>query len=198
MISLIAISAPDAQPNEVQTFISLLEVGLHRLHIRRPDWTKQELIQLFREIPEKYFPQISLHGHHEIVSELSLGGRHYKGHQQPKEGKEMISKSCHSLDELAPELNTILDYAFISPVFDSLSKPGYNTGFSSVALHSWLEENKWKLDYEVFALGGVSPKHLKALSSMGFDGAAILGGIWKEKNHLARLKAFCAYLEEAG
>ena len=80
----------------------------------------------------------------------------------------LVSRSCHSLDELTAEAN----YLFLSPIFDSISKPGYRAAFSA-------EELRGKVDGRVFALGGVTFEQLPYIQELGFGGAAMLGAAWR-------------------
>ena len=57
--------------------------------------------------------------------------------------------SLHSLQELSEDLQG-LDYAFLSPIFDSISKPGYTAAFDAEALRHALS----KATCPIIALGG--------------------------------------------
>lgn len=57
--------------------------------------------------------------------------------------------SLHSLQELSEDLQG-LDYAFLSPIFDSISKPGYTAAFDAEALRDALS----KATCPIIALGG--------------------------------------------
>jgi thiamine-phosphate pyrophosphorylase len=84
-----------------------------------------------------------------------------------------ISISCHRLRELAED-NSGVDYAFLSPVFDSISKSGYKAGFD----HSKLAEALERINLDVVALGGCRAEYLQKIKKMGFAGAAFLGAVW--------------------
>ena len=65
-------------------------------------------------------------------------GIHYTAKDRPqlpirRDADFTSSISLHSLDELSEDLHG-LEYAFLSPIFDSISKPGHNAAFDSDAL----------------------------------------------------------------
>jgi thiamine monophosphate synthase len=67
-----------------------------------------------------------------------------------------------------------LAYSFISPVFDSISKRGYE------ANKSLLEAPKGPLPCMPVGLGGVGAETVGELVRRGWRGAAVLGWIWEK------------------
>lgn len=70
-----------------------------------------------------------------------------------------------------------MDYVFLSPIFDSISKSGYRSAFSYARLRD--AADRGVIDEKVVALGGVTFDKIPLLSSLHFGGAAMLGAIWK-------------------
>ena len=70
------------------------------------------------------------------------------------------------------------DYVFLSPIFDSISKEGYTSAFTSESIREAAE--KGIIDKRVIALGGVDENNLLQVKDFGFGGAAILGGLWNK------------------
>jgi len=97
--------------------------------------------------------------------------------------KLRLSSSFHTLSDLenAPK---IYDYTFISPVFDSISRPHYKAGFSPEEIIEMLSNARNK----VFALGGICSQQIPEIVDMGFDGAGMLGAIWYSKNPIKELE----------
>lgn len=91
--------------------------------------------------------------------------------------RKTISCSCHSLDELAAKKNEY-DYLSLSPIFNSISKHGYSSAFTSTELKEAKE--KGIIDNRVYALGGVDANNISQLKDYGFGGAMLLGYIWEE------------------
>lgn len=81
------------------------------------------------------------------------------------------STSFHNFTDLQFE-NHKWDYSFLSPVFDSISKPGYKGAFANVKVES--------LSEQIFALGGVTQENIEQVFDKGFYGAAVLGAIWSK------------------
>lgn len=171
----IAITPPQGYPGEAAAIVhALTEGGFWRVHIRKPDATEAEVRTLIEAIPPQLRSRISLHGFHSIAAETGVGGVHLNSRNPfPPEGwKGMRSRSIHSIDEIAGLTD---DYAFLSPVFPSFSKPGYT---SPVTLLS-PEELSRHLDSRIFALGGVTPADIPSLEAAGFGGAAMLTAAWR-------------------
>ena len=69
------------------------------------------------------------------------------------------------------------DYCFLSPIFDSISKQGYTSKFSSIDLQQGF--NNGILDNKIVALGGVTYDNIKDLQNIGFSSFAMLGELWQ-------------------
>jgi thiamine-phosphate pyrophosphorylase len=70
-----------------------------------------------------------------------------------------------------------MNYLFLSPIFDSISKQGYCSNFSIELLREAQAEGI--IDNKVIALGGVTPRKQPLLESLGFGGYAMMGAVWK-------------------
>ena len=83
-----------------------------------------------------------------------------------------VSRSCHSLEEVAESRE--LDYVFLSPVFDSISKQGYASHFSE-------EQLRGHVDARVMALGGVTAGRIPWLATW-FRRMRFLGySVWRRR-----------------
>ena len=80
-------------------------------------------------IPAEYHSRIVLHEHFELTTGYRLAGIHLNSRNNtlPEGFAGSISRSCHSLQEVQD--NKQLDYVFLSPIFQSISKEGYGNGF---------------------------------------------------------------------
>ncbi|MEM6830620.1 MAG: thiamine phosphate synthase [Bacteroidota bacterium] len=190
-MALVVITDSGVVNDEWDTIKDLFEAGLTRLHIRKPEWDLRQLETWLEGIDESYHPYLAVHGSGSFGERHALGGLHLKGNQ-PVEGylkwKGRLSKSFHEWSELDEKVNERLDYAFISPVFDSLSKVNYPARWSEKELKMNLK--KRALPFRLLALGGVCLETLNLAKSWGFDGAAILGSVWKYDNRKDRVNAF--------
>lgn len=176
-MKLIVITAPDFVPGEAEVLRALLDRGLDRVHLRKPAATAAELASLIEQFPTSYRPRITIHDHFPLQHTYALGGIHLNGRNPaPPDGyRGTVSCSCHSLEEVAARRSQT-DYLFLSPVFDSISKQGYRSGFPEQTLREAAQAGI--IDKRVMALGGISADNLTAVRSLGFGGAALLGDIW--------------------
>lgn len=82
-----------------------------------------------------------------------------------------------------------MDYCLLSPIYPSISKPGYGGGYSGSAAafpdRQQLADALAGARYPVLALGGVTPDRFAELAAMGFAGAVLLGSIWQAPDPLA-------------
>lgn len=180
-MKLAVITRPDFFEGETGLVNALFLHGLEKLHLRKPSAGKQELSEWIRGIEPGFRKRIVLHDHHDLARELGLGGIHLNGRNPgiPEwldRGIFSVSKSCHSIQEARDNLG-LCDYLFLSPVFDSISKEGYGAAFTSCELRKAAEDNL--LSGNVYALGGISTEKIPVVRSMGFYGAAVLGGLWE-------------------
>lgn len=138
------------------------------VHIRKPGSSYKETENLLKRIKMEYHPLLKLHDHFDLLSSYNLGGCHLNSRNPlPHPYAKSISKSIHSLIEI-DEVKEF-DYYFISPIFDSISKKGYEGGFDFSKLSSKISGTK------AIALGGVTPDKFPFLISLGFEGAALSG-----------------------
>ncbi|MEY4875355.1 MAG: hypothetical protein RL708_504, partial [Bacteroidota bacterium] len=176
---------PDKTANEVELIHQLFNHELMKLHIRKPDWSCNEVRQLIQEIDATHHPKIVIHQYPELLSEYNLAGFHitqfYKNKiesiRQIIKPNQSLSISCHSFDEIQQLSN--FDYYFISPVFNSISKKGYESNFSIAEIETGLIKNK---DKKIVALGGINKGNVSRINALKFSGAAILGGLWQAEN----------------
>lgn len=95
----------------------------------------------------------------------------------------LIGISCHHPTELQAAAAAGADYATLSPIFPSASKPGYGPTLGPAALAD--------APLPVLALGGVGPDNLAACLEAGAAGAALMGGPMRRPEQMAGLAALC-------
>ncbi|MGM9759545.1 MAG: thiamine phosphate synthase [Parabacteroides sp.] len=196
MKQLILITTPEAYPDEAAIVTRLFEEGLQRLHLRKPAYTRQELAGWLKEIPESFHSRIVLHDHFELADTFSVGGLHLNSRhpEAPVGYTGTLSRSCHSLQEVQAHLPHC-SYLFLSPIFDSISKEGYGSGFSLESLHEAARQGL--ITPQVIALGGMESRTIPLLRPLPFGGCAFLGAIWGKNLSLHEvLVNFAYYLKE--
>lgn len=179
---LIVISSENKLNNETHLIHSLFEHGLERFHLRKPNWAEQQVRELLKAIESKYWNRISIHENHHLVEEFALGGIHFK-EKDRKVGEHrtvehptsniQTSASFHSLTDLQKNAHNF-NYCFLSPVFNSISKEGYNGKVFDV---NGIKET-------VIGLGGITIQNMEQVAELGYSGAAVLGSIWGSENPL--------------
>ena len=176
MKKLIVITSPHFFKGEDSILLHLFNEGMQRLHLRKPDSDANELRKLLDRIPDTYYPKVVLHDCFGLAVEYGLGGIHLnRRNNQPPDGfTGTISCSCHSIEEL--EQFGKLDYLFLSPIFQSISKEGYGNGFKPETLRQ--ASNAGIINGKVIALGGINLTTLPLLRPFRFGGAAVLGAVW--------------------
>lgn len=168
----IAITVPYIFRGEADAISSLLRSGkADRVHIRKPMTTPDEISLLIESITADLYPSLTIHDHPQLAVKHGLGGIHLNSRSNhiPDGWNGLVSRSLHSPDQISSL--TKEDYAFLSPVYPSISKPGYAPSFP-------IESLRRVVDNRIIALGGVTPDHFQEIRSIGFGGVAMLGHFW--------------------
>jgi thiamine-phosphate pyrophosphorylase len=190
----IVITSPDFLSGEASAISLLLQKGVDSVHLRKPFSDKIDIQKLLEEIPSKFHGAIVLHDHFELCSRYELQGIHLnsRNHDIPRGFKGSLSCSCHSIEEVE-KWRDKMNYVFLSPIFNSISKQGYESAFSFDLLEKARQEKI--INEKVVALGGVTYSAIPWLQSLSFGGAAFLGDVW---NHMQTHdpQGLVKYLEE--
>lgn len=188
-MKLVLLTYPEALPDEHNALEALFAAGLECLHVRKPGYSHIEMAGFVEGISSENRQKIVLHGHHDLCLVYKLKGLHFPSDKvfEMKPGYEglQFSRSFHSLDELN-DCDKVYDYVFLSPIFPSISKKGYGANFNYESLPVALRANHACGGVKVFALGGMDADTIALAKVLGFDGAAVLGEIWrtyKEQNY---------------
>lgn len=176
-MQLIVITLPHFFEGEAEAMCLLFDAGLNVLHLRKPRCNENELLTLLNQIPASFHNRIVLHEPFACINQFRLKGIHLNSRNKniPEGFTGSISRSCHSLDEIA--VNKPSDYVFLSPIFDSISKEGYSSNFTGSELREACRNGI--ITSRVIGLGGIDENTIPHITEMGFGGVAVLGGIWK-------------------
>ena len=181
MSKLIVISPEDSVPNEISLVQKMMGIDPNmRFHFRKLDWTQSQCQAYLNEINNEFHSRISLHQHHELVSEFEELTIHLKeSHRDRNHGK---STSFHSKIDML-NLHSDFEYFFCSPVFPSISKTGYTTD------ENWdINGCSLELKGKAVALGGMTADNMLEAEKMGFENFAFLGSIWQSENPINTFK----------
>ena len=165
----VAITPVEIFEEEVAFITMILDAGWNYVHLRHPEASIDEMRQLIGSIDSKYHNRLKLHDNFDLVEEFKLGGVHLNRRNSiaPDDFNGSISKSCHTIGEIEASHN--FDYITLSPIFDSISKEGYNATFNDEELM------RVKYSDKVVALGGITPLTATKLNKYEFIGYAALG-----------------------
>ena len=177
---VIVISSPIQVKNEAFLINQLFDEGLCIFHIRKPESSAQELVLLLQEINPIHYSKIALHSYHYLAKSFGINRLHFteasrkqltdKDFNGFKTEDFILSTSVHTIEDFNT-LSEDFEYAFLSPVFDSISKTAYKAKKFNLSLRK-------KTSPKLIALGGLSKDNCQTALEMGFDGVALLGSIW--------------------
>lgn len=125
---LVLITPEAPAPNEPELLRSLFSRGLQTLHIRRLRCDEAAVAETLAALPPEARCRCVLHQHHVLAKRFSVGGIHYPERERPAGVIRAppglsVSTSLHALADLGICWGQ-LDYAFLSPIYHSISKPG--------------------------------------------------------------------------
>ncbi|MBO0748675.1 MAG: thiamine phosphate synthase [Acidimicrobiaceae bacterium] len=86
-------------------------------------------------------------------------------------GGRLVGRSCHSRTDVARAAGEGCDYATLSPIHLTESKPGYGPALGTAALTG--------LPLPTWALGGVEPANAAACLGAGASGVAVMGAVMR-------------------
>ena len=195
---MIVITNPIPITNEINTIHTLFENGLELLHIRKPDFSAAEMRSFLAELKPTFKQQLVLHSHHHLASAFGINRIHFSESERKKTvalfGKSTfetyrtkgfyLSTSVHNIEDFNALHNTF-DYAFLAPIFPSISKQGYS---SDIDLSEAIQ-NRTNYTTKLIALGGIESKNAEYALESGFDAIALLGTIWNQNNPIENFKS---------
>ena len=134
-MKIIAITVPKMIDEDAYLISNLLKMGIHSIHLRKPEATINECRQLLTKLTDAERAKIIIHDYPELYTEFSLKGIHINKNitSLPDSYNGFKTRSCHSFEEIE-RYKTEYDYLFLSPIFDSISKVGYKSGFTQEEL----------------------------------------------------------------
>ncbi len=223
----IAITPPLFYDGEVEALCALLDAGAPVIHIRKPNAPASQVDMLLQRLRDRGADMARLTIHHDPIraQQYGIGGIHLNERallewlQQPGQEPDTIpqttsrqknraytprlSAPTHSWEEAA-RLAPLCDYIMLSPLFDSVSKPGYpgridpadacrklrrriNRTVKSTsptilgsAISGDLPTGRPVFGPEdrIIALGGITLDNVSVARAAAFDGVAAIGAIW--------------------
>ena len=195
---LIVISNPKPLKNEASLINQLFDEGLLLFHLRKPESSSQEIVLLLQEINPIHYSKIALHSCHFLAKSFGINRLHYNETSRKqltdtdfevstKDGL-ILSTSIHSVEDYNL-LSDHFSYAFLSPVFDSISKADYKAKQFDLSYRT-------RTTIKLIALGGITEENQYRAIEMGFDGVAMMGSIWNSEDKIKTFKNISQSLAE--
>jgi thiamine-phosphate pyrophosphorylase len=179
IVILSAITNQKRLGGELLAFVAeALRAGVDWLQIREKDLSGRDLLELCQAVsrlPNPHQTRLIVNGRPDVAIAAGLDGIHLPASAAPLGevrrllGPDlMIGVSCHSLTDLEVAEREGADYAYYSPIFASMSKPGYGP---AMGLGN-LEIACRAVQIPVLALGGVTTQNADACLQAGAAGVA--------------------------
>lgn len=176
-MKIIAITSPEVIDADEYIIKGLIKKGIDVVHLRKPDSCIHQCRNLLAKLTDKERGKIVVHDYPELYYEFSLMGIHVNKNvtSLPEGYSGVKTRSCHSLEEVEMYKDDY-DYLFLSPIFNSISKKGYQSNFTDEKLRQ--ASRNGVIDHKVIALGGVTFEKIPYLQSLKFGGVAMIGAIY--------------------
>jgi thiamine-phosphate pyrophosphorylase len=151
--------------------------------LREKDLPPAERLALLREliaIGHRYGATVTVHDDLDAAVAAGAGGVHLPGGGDVAAARRrlpngLIGVSAHSPDEAAAQLGAGADYATLSPIFLTASKPGYGPAVGLAALAEAVRLTNGSL----VALGGIDDRNIASCLAAGARGVAVMGEIMR-------------------
>jgi thiamine monophosphate synthase len=185
---LAVITLPGLLPGEAEILEGMFEAGLEKLHVRKPGVGDGDKVELLERLAPRWASRLVLHGSAELARRYGIEQVHGSVELTNGKGRSggglvagqpATSTSVHSWEEFEA-LPAGLAYAFISPLFDSISKPGYRANTALLRLP------EGKLPCMPVGLGGIGVDTIGEMINEKWKGAAVLGWVWEEPRGAVR------------
>ncbi|MGF1636570.1 MAG: thiamine phosphate synthase, partial [Cyclobacteriaceae bacterium] len=164
-MKLILISNFSDIQNEHYLLNLLFCEGLEIYHLRKKNYSRDQMKAYIEKIPHYFHDRIVLHTHFDLIHEYNLKGAHFtkactfedykieSPDQNFTNNFQHLSFSLHSIQEIK-QIGSAYNYIFLSPIFDSISNTGYNSKFRINDLKIFLADMENRP--EIIALSGIT------------------------------------------
>ena len=131
---IVVITPPEPIENEALKIERLLGAGADVISLRKPGIGPRYIESVLEQIRPVLRKRIKLHDYPEIAQHFHTGFQlNSRNSEVSGIPSSMLSKGCHSLNEVIV-LDMEVDYVTLSPIYDSISKAGYESQFDPDSL----------------------------------------------------------------
>jgi len=129
--------------------------------------------------------------HVTVAKKIGADGIHLSSTQSVMEARQvcdgmLIGQSCHSIAELLAAEKNNADYATLSPIFETSSKPGYGPALGINAIKDACQQTRLPL----LALGGIDMQNANSCIQAGAKGIAMMGNIMRSTTPMQAMQRF--------
>jgi len=184
---VLVMSSPKDEPDEITEVVRMFDAGLEHFHVRKPSKNRKQLVEYLELFPSKFRSRLIIHSYHGLATKMKLGGIHLS-RKHRKRGKIyqlrlfikrrieknlLVTRTFHKITDLTEDKRKY-SYAFLSPVFDSITHSALSRGFSKRALLIAIPQAR----QPIYAMGGIRPERFEEIVDLGFEGAVLVGSVW--------------------
>jgi thiamine-phosphate pyrophosphorylase len=180
---IIALTAAETIRSELAIIAALFNEGLDILHLRKYHFTDSQMSRYIGAIAPIYRDRLVLHSHPHLSAELGIERIHLNETNRQQGSANLMlptticSTSVHDIDQFN-SLDERWAYAFLSPLFPSISKVGY--GADNARLDQLPSRSNFAV--RLIGLGGINQDNCILPMQQGADGIALYGTLWKHPN----------------
>ena len=178
------------------TIHDLLDVGVSAVQLREKDLSDAEYIKLAESLCKlchTYSAQLFINSRIKIAMDIGADGLHLPGDSASVEKvieetnrRFIIGSSVHTLTEAKQRETEGADFITYSPIYPTVSKPGYGPAVGVEVLRKVTEG----VNIPVFALGGISPERVLECLDVGAYGVAVMSGVMSPENGAQQAKVY--------
>lgn len=173
---VMVVTLPEILQDEALHINALFAAGLQRLHLRKPGASEAALRTLMDAVDARCYHRIAWHQSHHLAIRYGSKRLHFPEWMRLRYKQDVwrllrveqcvLSTSIHK----PVQLPDCFSYAFAGPVFNSISKQGYNAGDAMATLFTGSER---------VALGGITAANCCQLHALGVRDIAVSGAVWQ-------------------
>jgi len=192
---LLIVTDPQKSPWTAEEIVKIvLEAGCRWVMYR----DKAATIEIFRQtaavlvgLCDKFNAKVCINEKIDVAEGLAGSGIHLQSSYDVPSAKSrlcpsaLIGVSCHSISEAQKAEKLGADYVTFSPVFETLSKPGYGP---LVGLEG-LRNASQRLTIPIIALAGINSSNASQCMESGARGIAVMGGVMRSSDPLNEVTA---------
>lgn len=174
--------------------------GCRWVSIREKDLPAHERRRLAEAVlrrAEPYKARVGVHDDVTLAASLGLRGLHLpaagpgsdvKAAKRQADPRCLVGRSCHNAAEVEESLAGGADYATLSPIFLTQSKPGYGPAVGVESLAAIAKDTALPL----VALGGLTPERAAVCREAGAKGIAVMGEVMRADDPARMMRTFAA------